>query len=138
MEYKNFRVRIEAAPSGGFRISGESDFGEETETFRVPFPRRRIENLPLLFERLRKAQQEEQELRPTAEEIGDELFRSLFSGKVGKLFQKTRVRLEAQGLGQAMAFESSSISISTTPASFPSRRCPGSCCGTAPGTDSSL
>lgn len=105
MEYKNFRVRIEAAPSGGFRISGQSDFGEDTETFRVPFPRRRIESLPLLFERLRKAQQEEQELRPTAEEIGDELFRSVFSGKVGELFQKTRVRLEAQGRGHGLRIQ---------------------------------
>jgi len=98
MKYQDFEVKIQADPAGGFRAElVNSPVGETFSAFKIPFPRRRLDKLPLLYERLRKAQQNGSKGHPSAEEIGQELYTSLFSGDVGRRFHESLANVEALG-----------------------------------------
>jgi hypothetical protein len=110
MPYKEFEVRIQASPKGGYQAEVlDSPFGRGKAVFKLPFSQSRMLKLPEEFERMRSGKANGKR-PPSAETIGQALFRSLFAGDVGIRFHQSLASLEGQrdqGLRIRLTFDHS-------------------------------
>jgi hypothetical protein len=88
MPYKSFEVRIQPGPRRTLTAEVlESQDGRVKERFRLPFTPEQIERIPADFAEMRSGAKPEGGF--SAEEIGDKLFSSLFTGEVGRAFDRS-------------------------------------------------
>jgi hypothetical protein len=85
MPYKSFEVRIKPGPRRTLTAEVlESQHGRPDEPYIPPFTAKQIEQIPADFARIRSGTASKGDF--TAEEIGEKLFSSLFTGEVGVAF----------------------------------------------------
>jgi hypothetical protein len=118
MRYHDFVVRVASERRGRYRKEVlESPCGAASDPFLLPFEPRLLAKLPGAFER-RVRGKAERPARPgssaavplpSAEEIGNALFRSLFSGAVGERFRQSLAYVEGrpsdEGLRLRLTFD---------------------------------
>lgn len=102
MAYQDFEVRIQADGEKGYKAEVlQSSFGRGSAPFVPPFTDPKgpqLIEIPEMFDRLRNGKKKDTDLAPEA--IGDALYRSLFVGEVGELFQKSLSHYEGgNGMG---------------------------------------
>jgi hypothetical protein len=96
--YQEFRIKIERRGRGGFEVSASGPAGEVEGTFRVPLGEKDLRLLILEMGVPRAAVRGlDAPAAAAARELGDKLYRALFSGDVGLLFLRSRELAEAQG-----------------------------------------
>lgn len=91
MQYRDFIIRIGEARGEAYEVRAESNAGEGSGRFEVPFSEAELA-------RLRYPPPQRSSTRPdaplSAQEIGEQLFRALFRGDVGSLFDRTLGEIE--------------------------------------------
>src|SRR5436305_15121914 len=102
MRYQDFEIKIQAAPRGKLKAEAESPFGPGASTFKLPFPKNEIQGVAEQFDLLLSTDKDQPPPRLTLKQIGQPLYKSLFTGEVGQRFHESRACLEGGGLDEGL------------------------------------